>query len=152
MRRLVDGGVDLVDDPDEHAAVDAFDEGVSHVDGSSGAHGGRHAVLRRLDGPLGQHLHQVLRGRLRRIGQRSQINASRCDANESINDTIPQPTDQMMMMMMKYQHNTPSITHPSFPSHISAAAVSAVNDCSQGTRGISFEKSIIMVILSAWST
>lgn len=42
--RFVNGLVDLVDDPDEHASIDALDKSVADVQSSHGVQGGRHTL------------------------------------------------------------------------------------------------------------
>lgn len=71
---LVDGRVDFVDNPDEHAPVDALDQGVADVDRLLGAERGHHNIALRYDRPGGDRFDQALhvhRQYLRRLRRRS---------------------------------------------------------------------------------
>ena len=68
LPRLVDGVVDLVDDPDEEAAVDALDEGVAHIHRLVLGERGRHRLAGREEGAGGERDDQVLGRELQQLG------------------------------------------------------------------------------------
>ena len=48
--RLVNGQVNLFNNPDEHAAIDAFDEGITYIHGGFRTEGGQDGFSAREDG------------------------------------------------------------------------------------------------------